>query len=425
MPADYNDSGTPRGSRKGTPKSSPISTPSRDRPPGGVEDGYDEANIQPKPPEMPEMTTTAQPLLYKEDWPEAQKHIEAWWAGSSLGRPMLAFAAPRDKPMDPLPLPARPQTPQGRHLDPDWVYTNQENFLRSHRMMAEQYPVFSLNIGPGSLALYLGSEPGFSDETIWFEPCLPEDEDELEATPLPSFDPENPWWEKHLELVRIGAERAKGKGYMTMPDLVEDIDILAAMRGPEDTLTDLYDRPEWVKAWVKRIDELYFEYFDRMYELIKDERGGNAFTAFQLWAPGKTAKIQCDFSYMIGHEMFAEFVAPGLGEICKKLDYSVYHLDGPNCIQHAKHLVKIPELNAIQWTPGAGVPRSEDPRWFDFYHEVRDAGKSLELIVGSEEAAKTITKELGGPDGLFFWCFHKCQSEYEAEEFIKRSYDWA
>jgi hypothetical protein len=225
-------------------------------------------------------------------------------------------------------------------------------------------------------------------------------------------------------MLRMGAERARGKAYMTVPDLVEGLDILAAMRGPQRLLFDLYDRPEWVHRWLDRLATLYFEYFDRIHDLVKDDEGGNAFTCFRVWAPGRMAKLQCDFSAMVGPDMFAEFVAPELARQCRGLDYAVYHLDGPDCIRHVPHLVAIEGLNAIQWTPGAGQPGTGDSCWYDLYHQVRDGGKSL-LLLGVEPVRIRGLLQEFGPDGLFIALGRECESEAEARDLIKRIEDWS
>lgn len=356
-------------------------------------------------------------LLYKPDWEEMIPHFEAWWKGKSLGRPALALCTPSDRPGRAIALPPNPyKSAEPYYMDTERRLDEQENWISQKAFLGEMFPKFTLDLGPGSLALYIGSQPGFAWDTIWFEPCI--DPNDPESAVLPTYDPENPWWKRHLAMIRRGAERAKGKCFMTVPDLVENLDILAAMRGPERLLYDLYDRPEWVHRWLDRIAKLYFEYFDRIYDVVKDDTGGNAFTAFQVWAPGRMAKVQCDFSYMIGADMFKEFVVPTLDRQCSRLAYSVYHLDGPACMQHVQHLVKIKGLNAIQWTPGAGAPGLGDPCWYDLYHEVRAGGKSLLLLGVQTDLIKPLVREFG-PDGLFIMPDREFETEATGREFIK------
>ena len=362
-------------------------------------------------------------MLYKDGWPEAQKHLLAWWEGRSLGRPALGVVTPRDHPLSFPDLPPKTYPdPRALHLDTERRLDEQEAHMARHAFLAEAFPNFSLDLGPGSLALYLGGEPDFAWHTVWYKTLI--DPENPESAPLPDFNPDNPWWRLHHAMITRAAERAAGKALADVPDVIEGIDILSALRGPQDTLCDLYDRPEWVHRWLARLDEMYFRYFDPLRDLVKDAEGGNAFTAFQVWAPGRMAKIQCDFSYMIGPDMFAEFVKPHLESQCERLDYAVYHLDGPACIQHVRHLVKIRKLNAIQWTPGTGHPGLGDPCWYDLYHEARAGGKSLLLLGVDPDAFRPLLREFG-PDGLLLYPTGSFASEAEGRDFIKRVEDWS
>jgi len=74
---------------------------------------------------------------------------------------------------------------------------------------------------------------------------------------------------------------------------------LASLRGSEELLLELVDKPEWVHACQERLVGLYFQYYDRLYDICKAVTAAWSFTAFQVWAPGRMAKLQTDFSAMI------------------------------------------------------------------------------------------------------------------------------
>ena len=107
-----------------------------------------------------------------------------------------------------------------------------------------------------------------------------------------------------------------------------------------------------------------------MFERVRDADGGNVFAAFRIWGPGKTAKLQCDISANISARMFRTFVSPFLAEQCAWLDYSLYHLDGTTALQHVEPLLEIPRLNAIEWTPQAGLAGGGSPEWYDLYRRI-------------------------------------------------------
>jgi hypothetical protein len=83
---------------------------------------------------------------------------------------------------------------------------------------------------------------------------------------------------------------------------------------------------------------------------------------------------------MISPEMFGEFMVPVLTRMTERLDYSMYHWDGPGAIPHHDHLLSIPRLNMIQWTPGAGQAPVADKEWWPLYHKTIEAGKKVILL---------------------------------------------
>ena len=104
--------------------------------------------------------------------------------------------------------------------------------------------------------------------------------------------------------------------------------------------------------------------------------------------------MQCDFSAMISPVMFERFVVPSLSEQCAWLDRALYHLDGPDCVRHLDLLLQIPNLHAIQWTPGAGEPGAGDPKWFSLYDRILRAGKSIQALQVSAERGAGIVRAI-------------------------------
>jgi 5-methyltetrahydrofolate--homocysteine methyltransferase len=74
---------------------------------------------------------------------------------------------------------------------------------------------------------------------------------------------------------------------------------------------------------------------------------------------------------------YREFILPSLRKQCKKLNHSLYHLDGPAAVKHLDALMEINELDALQWTAGAGQPDGGSEKWYPIYDKVRAAGKSI------------------------------------------------
>jgi hypothetical protein len=276
-------------------------------------------------------------------------------------------------------------------------------------------PVAHTDIGPGSLALFLGSEPRFSKETIWFEPCLHDCADP-ESLPALQFDESNPWWQVTEAILRECAVLGRGKYLVGCPDLVENVDILAALREPQRLMVDMVERPGWVEQKVTEINKVWFEAYGRIYDIIKLDDGSSAFDAFRLWGPGKTAKVQCDAAAMFSPDMFRRFVAPALREQCAWLDHSMFHLDGTQAMCHLDALLEIDELDAVEWTPQAGIETGGHPRWFEMYKRILAAGKSLQALhVKKDEVAPLL--DAVGNEGVYLLA--RCSGIDEAEEILR------
>jgi 5-methyltetrahydrofolate--homocysteine methyltransferase len=247
--------------------------------------------------------------------------------------------------------------------------------------------VSSGDVGPNSLALYLGCNGKETPDTVWFEEFIHDpDSDSF------GYDSDNFYWRFTLDVLRRVRPLADGKFLQAFPDFIEGLDTLAAMRGTMELLQDLMERPEWVHASLRKVTDLYFRYYDVAYDIIRDDVGGSVFWA---WAPGRIAKFQCDFSAMVSPTMFAEFMVPILTEMTERVSYSLYHWDGPGAVGHLDHLLSIPRLGMIQWTPGAGNEDTPHPKWWPLYHRIFDAGKRTMVGASSKDDLLAYRREFG------------------------------
>ncbi len=331
---------------------------------------------------------------WKPNWAEAKTHFIDWWNREGLVFAMWG-APPADPPHEDVPDPGPPVNPEQKYADPFWR-ARRNHYDKAHEtFLFDNPPIANTMVGPGSLALSLGSEPGFSEDTVWFHPTMQSVEKPEDLPPL-AFDPDSHWWQVQEQIIRKCVTLADGKYMVGCPDLVENIDILAALRDPQHLMMDMIERPAWVMNKVREINQVFFEAYDRIYDMIKLPDGSSAFVAFGLWGPGKTAKVQCDASAMFSPDMFKQFVVPALSEQCEWLDYSMYHLDGTQCICHLDHLLQIDALDAIEWTPQAGIEGGGSPRWYDLYRRILAAGKSVQAVGVEADEVMPLLDAVGG-----------------------------
>ena len=320
---------------------------------------------------------------YIDDWNLIKERFEFWWkcektAGGKFGnRPMMRIVARGNNRALTAEKPEKPKEPKDMFLDVKNNLLGYRHFCNSRFFLAEAFPAVDLNLGPGSMALYLGGEPEFAWDTLWYkEKC----ESPAEFRDL-HYDENNFWWITHRNMIKEAVELSNGDFYVTIPDIVENVDILSALRGPQNLCYDVADDFDAVAEGVKVIDSVYFKYYDAFYGMVKDEDDSCSYTAFKILGSGKTAKVQCDFCALISPEMFREIVQPSLAKQCSVLDHSLYHLDGPDAIKHVPALMEIKELDALQWTCGAGKPDGTCEDWYPIYDQVIEAGKGLWISI--------------------------------------------
>ena len=343
-------------------------------------------------------------LNFKNNWLETKQRYDAWLHGQKTDRPLMNLHTSREKQFfGPLEEPGYDDL-RDRYTNMDKRYPRVMNRCNETEFLAESYPQIGSFLGPGSLALYIGSDPVFTEETVWFTECI-DTYDNLEL----KYDPDNKWWKFQLDLIKRCKELVSGTDIIVgTPDLVENIDIISAMRGPRRCCYDIYDYPGELKKALSQITDIYAVCYDIIYEIIKKPDGSSAYGPYNVYGSGKSAKIQADFSALISPEHFDEFVLPYFIKQCDKLDNILFHLDGEECVVHVDSLMTLDRLGAVQWTPPPGPSsiKAANDKWFDLYKKIRKAGKGLWLSLAeygpedSIEAADKIIKAIG-PGGLY------------------------
>lgn len=298
---------------------------------------------------------------------------ELWWRGE-LNRPLVRGVVEGIYP--PSHVAKVPRLSQATchdfSLSAEDVIDAEDAFLSTCEYFADGYPVMDFAVfGPGVLAAFCGSTLDNSRGQVWFLPCE-EDITKLHV----SYDPNNKWVRRIKDLYRAGLARWQGSVVMTMPDLGGIMDILASLIGAENLVFALVDEPDEVHRVQAEIQQAWYEAY-RDFRKVLEPQG--IYTDWNGILSREPSYIpQCDFSYMLGPDMFEEFVMPILREDTKQLTNTIYHLDGIGALKHLDALLTLPNLKAIQWVYGVGQPGPE--AWVDVYRKIEDAGKQVMII---------------------------------------------
>ena len=345
---------------------------------------------------------------WKSNLEETKQRYINWWNHKGIILNMWEHFQEGVQPHAEITPPALAKDLSQKWFDPQWRAEYLDWYVAHSSLKADILPVANTQLGPGSLAAILGGVFEGGEDTIWIHPN-PDFTDEI------VFNPEHPNWILHKELLKACKAKANGHYFVGMPDLMEGLDVLAALKGTDRVLLDTVMQPEILEQQMQQINDIYFKVFDELYDIIR-EGDEMAFCYFSSWAPGKMSKLQSDISTMISQDDYRRFVQPFIREQCQKIDYTLYHLDGVGAMHHLPALLEIEELNAIQWTPGVGEPQGGSPKWYDLYKKILACGKSVMACWVTLDELKPLLDHIGADGVHLEMDFH---NEKEVEQAMR------
>jgi hypothetical protein len=118
------------------------------------------------------------------------------------------------------------------------------------------------------------------------------------------------------------------------------------------------------------------------------------------------------FCFIIGDDMFKEFVLPTLRRDTERLTNVIYHLDGVGELCHLDSVLSLPDLRAVQWVYGYGQPGPM--HWLDVYRKIRAAGKGIWLVGGIQDFFDV--SYAIGTEGLYCSALLKCGDDDDLKQ---------
>ncbi len=319
-----------------------------------------------------------------EDFPAITKRMEAWWAHDLLDRPVFLASAN-----------TRPERPINRRLDlldqPErWFEARYQDMLQLYRR-GDLLPNIRVDFGPCLLASVFGGKRRFEADTAWTSEFINDQWSNVEW----KLSAGNPWWQKMVQLLERVSSAAAGRFAVCSPNLGGSGDILLILRGSTGLSLDVVDQPDQIEQAVQAIYPAWQRAFQELYR-ITARKGAELIHWLSLWSSRPYLIAECDFSYMIGQKTFERLFLPDIARQAASAGRAVYHLDGPECTRHLDALLSLPELDAIQYTPGIENPSALP--WLEMFRKIQARGKSLLVICPADEVL-TLCDALS-PEGL-------------------------
>ena len=365
-------------------------------------------------------------LETKPDWQEAQQRVDAWWEGEIIDRACVQVRAPKAGVSEAewTALSSRGRTIEDPDelfawfIDPEQVIPRLERTVETTFWGGEAFPlVFPMSIGLVVItSAYLGCpyDIHVGSGTGWADPIITDWADR----PTFAFDAENEWWLRSKRLLEAAGPGAPGRYYIGIPDLNGPPEILALLRGTEELALDLIDVDhDLIREALDEVNLAWLRYFEATSAIARQWTDAY-FYWIGIWSDRPSIDLQNDFSCLISMKMFDEVFLPALDQQTRWVERTVYHLDGPGAVRHLDALLSLPELDAIQWVPGAGAPPASE--WIPLLQRIQAGGKLVQVYCEPWEV-EILLRELA-PEGLLITT--STPSEEEARDLLKNVARW-
>ncbi len=353
-------------------------------------------------------------LRYKENWAEARERMAAFWDHEIVDRACVSVGAPREQRV----LLPESEDIEFQQTDPDLHQARLHAEFGNRYFGGEGLPISGTHLG---YAVF-GGEPGFArgpsgygiTDYVFVEPVA----GDWERTPY-RFDRDSKWCRRFLEITRREIAESPGQYLTTLGAVLPPTDVLGLLRGYGPLCLDMYDRPEAVHAALAELLAAYRWLHEWFWELTNADEEGSA--VMGMWAPGRNGSLTCDFSCLIGPELYRQFVMPELEVLTGAFDHSFYHIDGRDALQHLPALLELEGLDGIQFNPGIKDEGEPVTTWLPMFKRALDAGKLVQVGAKYEEVQTVL--EVLGPRGVFVMT--SAPSVAAAEALLKNVARWS
>jgi len=174
---------------------------------------------------------------WKTNLEETKQHYIDWWHHKGIVLNMWEHFQQGVTPHADVPMPESPRDLHQKWFDAEWRARYLDWYVAHSCLKADILPVANTQLGPGSLAAILGGVFEGGDDTIWIHP---DPDFSAHATKDIVFNPHHPNYLLHKDLLSACKRKAQGHYYVGMPDLMEGLDVLAALKGTDQVKPDAF-----------------------------------------------------------------------------------------------------------------------------------------------------------------------------------------
>jgi len=244
------------------------------------------------------------------------------------------------------------------------------------------------------LEAMLGIPAQVGNESIWVK----EGGFDYRDTGKLNLSKDNPWRKKYLEFVSALQDRYGDRYPVGQPILRGTSDMVAALRGSQQMIFDLYDHPQEFLRLARACTDFFIGLVKDQLAVTKPFYGGFEVEQFTLWAPQGIVRMQEDASALFSPDLYVKCLQEEDRRIASAFPYDVIHLHSSSL-----HLLdrfvdiepqKCFEINKDQG--GWGVARM-----VPLFKMVQSRGKKLIIRGKLDQADFDLLRKDLSPRGLY------------------------
>ncbi len=220
------------------------------------------------------------------------------------------------------------------------------------------------------LEAMLGCRVQVGEESVWAE------EGGFDYAELGriDFSDKNPWRRKYLEFVRVLGDHFRGRVPVGLPILRGTSDMVAALRGSERMVFDLYDRPEDFRRLGEACTGLLIDLLRAHHAITGPFAGGYVIDALGIWAPDRLARLQEDASALFSPDLYVALLQPHDRRAAEAFPCSLIHLHSSSLFL-IDQILDVEALGCIQVNKDVG--EAAIPEMLPALQRVQARGRSL------------------------------------------------
>lgn len=275
------------------------------------------------------------------------ERCDAFWAREDVDRPLLASWVGSYQMADLYPC-GLSELPNGK-LDPsDIDFENfrpdYEQLFEVHRQAHADIPwaAFPVMVVPW-VEVIVGCSIYHHAGNVWAEPWL----DDYQRLVEEGLQLDRAWLEKLVAFIDWLTNLSDGRFPVALSLMRGPADLLAAMRGAEQSIYDLYDHSEHVDGALQLLTDAWIEVARAQLSRVSTFADGYCLSVQNLWAREQGGWFQDDSVAFWSPTFYRRYARSYEDQLSRCMDVTGVHLHAASLFT-VDELIKMPELHVIE-----------------------------------------------------------------------------